>query len=217
MAKKSTTPKPVAVACRDFNGRTCINLSSIDGLTRYIPLNIETGLEVISTSTNEFDQVYKPMVDYPIEKACQLYLAYSQNIGASKDALEHLGRIINVNQQEFDMALSKYRTPSTIVEKPVKAGRRATDPVVKTPAKEASSKPVKPVKQEKLNSLPKSGEKKVSAAQRFQELIMQGKLTDDQIFDKVKAEFNLEEKKRGYVKWYRNHLKKQGQNPPEPK
>ena len=30
-------------------------------------------------------------------------------------------------------------------------------------------------------------------------------------------EFGLDEKKRGYVKWYRNHLKKQGQNPPEAK
>jgi len=51
----------------------------------------------------------------------------------------------------------------------------------------------------------------------FQDLIMAGKLTDDQIFEKVQAEFGLDEKKRGYVKWYRNHLKKQGANPPEAK
>ena len=57
----------------------------------------------------------------------------------------------------------------------------------------------------------------MSAAQMFQDLIMAGKLTDDQIFEKVQAEFGLDEKKRGYVKWYRNHLKKQGQNPPEAK
>jgi len=83
-----------------------------------------------------------------------------------------------------------------------KAGRRAIDPVVKT---KPAEKPAK------------TGEKKMSAAQMFQDLIMAGKLTDDQIFEKVQAEFGLDEKKRGYVKWYRNHLKKQGQNPPEAK
>jgi Golgi nucleoside diphosphatase len=82
----------------------------------------------------------------------------------------------------------------------VKAGRRAVDPVVKPAAKPA-----------------KAVEKKPSAAQMFQDLIMAGKLTDDQIFEKVQAEFGLDEKKRGYVKWYRNHLKKQGANPPEAK
>ena len=92
-----------------------------------------------------------------------------------------------------------------------KAGRRATDPEVKAPKAKVVKPAAKPTKSAK------PGEKKPSAAQMFQDLIMAGKLTDDQIFEKVQAEFGLDEKKRGYVKWYRNHLKKQGQNPPEPK
>jgi len=35
-------------------------------------------------------------------------------------------------------------------------------------------------------------------------------LTDDQIFEKVKAKFGIDESKRGYVQWNRNWLKKEG-------
>jgi hypothetical protein len=188
------------------------------GLVKFIPLDIVLGLEVHSTSADSFDQRFTPMEGYPVEKACQLFVNYSQTLGATKEAMDYLGQVINVSKQEFEMATTKKQT---VAEKPaaakavkpvakkaaakpteVKAGRRAIDPVVKT-------KPVeKPAK---------TGEKKMSAAQMFQDLIMAGKLTDDQIFEKVQAEFGLDEKKRGYVKWYRNHLKKQGQNPPEAK
>lgn len=50
----------------------------------------------------------------------------------------------------------------------------------------------------------------------FQELIMEGKLTDAKIFTEVQSVFNLGEDKRHYVKWYRSSLKKAGLNPPEP-
>jgi hypothetical protein len=53
-----------------------------------------------------------------------------------------------------------------------------------------------------------------SAASRFRELIMAGKQTDDAIFDTVAKEFNLDEKKRVYVSWYRKDLEKKGLNPP---
>lgn len=56
-----------------------------------------------------------------------------------------------------------------------------------------------------------------TAAALFQDLIMDGKLTDDQIFAKVKAKFGLDDKKRSYVAWYRNKLKKDGKKPPEAK
>lgn len=203
--------------CHDHQRRTCIQVERVNGHVKYIPLDVRLGLEVQTMGADVFDQRFTPMVNYPVEKACQLYLSYSQNIGASKEALEYLGQVINVSKQEFDMATAK-KTASSAEEKkaparrasngkagPTKAGRRATDPMVKpTKAKAAPAKA-------------KDGEKKVSAAQMFQDLIMAGKLTDDQIFEKVQAEFGLDEKKRGYVKWYRNHLKKQGKNPPEPK
>ena len=204
--------------CHDHNRRTCIQVERSAGLVKFIPLDIILGLEVHSTSADSFDQRFTPMEGYPVEKACQLFVNYSQTLGATKEAMDYLGQIINVSKQELEMATTKKQT---VAEKPaaakavkpvakkaaakpteVKAGRRAVDPVVKA---KPAEKPAKP------------GEKKMSAAQMFQDLIMAGKLTDDQIFEKVQAEFGLDEKKRGYVKWYRNHLKKQGQNPPEAK
>ena len=61
------------------------------------------------------------------------------------------------------------------------------------------------------------GAKKLSASSRFQELIMEGELTDDAIFAKVQAEFGLSDDKRSYVQWYRKHLTKEGKNPPPAK
>ena len=205
---------PAVMPCHDHNRRTCIQVERSAGLVKFIPLDIILGLEVHSTSADSFDQRFTPMEGYPAEKACQLFVNYSQTLGATKEAMEYLGQVINVSKQELEMATAKKQTTAEkpaaakaakpAAKKPaaktteVKAGRRAVDPVVK----------VKPAK---------AGEKKPSAAQMFQDLIMAGKLTDDQIFEKVQAEFGLDEKKRGYVKWYRNHLKKQGQNPPEAK
>lgn len=218
--KQSTTTKTESMItpCHDRQRRTCIQVDRINGHVKYIPLDVSLGLEVQTMGADVFDQRFTPMVNYPVEKACQLYLGYSQNIGASKEALGYLGQVISISKQEFDMATAK-KTATPAEEKtparrasngkstPAKAGRRASDPVV-APAKE--TKPTKA-------PAAKAGEKKVSAAQMFQDLIMAGKLTDDQIFEKVQAEFGLDEKKRGYVKWYRNHLKKNGKNPPEPK
>jgi hypothetical protein len=63
----------------------------------------------------------------------------------------------------------------------------------------------------------KSGEKRETAAALFCDLIMAGNLTDDKIFAKVKDKFGLDDKKRSYVAWYRNKLKKDGKKPPEAK
>ena len=175
----TTKAQPTVVPCHDFNRRTCIQVERVAGLVKFIPLDIIMGLEVHSTSADSFDQRFTPMKGYPVEKACQLFVNYSQTLGATKEAMDYLGQVVNVSKQELKMATEK---------KQVKA-----------------EKPAKTV------------EKKPSAAQMFQDLIMAGKLTDDQIFEKVQTEFGLDEKKRGYVKWYRNHLKKQGQNPPEAK
>lgn len=204
MAKQQMVP------CYDRQRRTCIEVARVAGHVKFIPLDVSEGLQVQTTSAESFDQRYEPMVNYPIEKAVQLFVNYSQTIGASKEALEYLGQIVNVSKQELEMATTKKQA---VAEKPAKkettpkAGRRATDPEVKAP----KAKATKPAPKAKDDG------KKMSAAQMFQDLIMAGKLTDDQIFEKVQAEFGLDEKKRGYVKWYRNHLKKQGKNPPEPK
>ncbi len=202
---------PAVLPCYDHQRRTCIQVERAAGLVKFIPLDITLGLEVHSTSADSFDQRFTPMEGYPVEKACQLFVNYSQTLGATKEAMEYLGQVINVSKQELEMATTKKQVAA---EKPAAkpAAKKAASAKVTKVAKPAVTKAAKPAAKPA-----KAGEKKPSAAQMFQDLIMAGKLTDDQIFEKVQAEFGLDEKKRGYVKWYRNHLKKSGANPPEAK
>ena len=197
------------IPCYDRQRRTCIQVERTGTHVKYIPLDVNEGLQVMTATANEFDQRYEPMVNYPAEKACQLFLNYSQTIGATKEALGYLGQIVNVSKQEADMATTK-KTAATEKAAATKTAAKKAAPAKPAPAKAAAKPAAKPAAK-------KDGEKKMSAAQMFQDLIMQGKLTDDQIFEKVQAQFGLDEKKRGYVKWYRNHLRKQGANPPEAK
>lgn len=81
--------------------------------------------------------------------------------------------------------------------------------------KKTKEAPVKGDAEKAKGSEPKV--KRESASAMFQELIMAGKMTDDEIFAAVQEKFGLPDKKRNYVPWYRNHLKKAGMNPPEPK
>lgn len=208
----SKKPTPGIIPCYDRQRRTCIQVERTGTYVKYIPLDVNEGLQVLTATANEFDQRYEPMVNYPAEKACQLFLNYSQTIGATKEALGYLGQIVNVSKQEADMATTK-KTAATEKAAATKTAAKKAAPVTKPAAKSAPAKTAKPA----AKPAAKTGEKKMSAAQMFQDLIMQGKLTDDQIFEKVQAQFGLDEKKRGYVKWYRNHLKKQGANPPEAK
>ena len=94
----------------------------------------------------------------------------------------------------------------------------------KTAAKAKTAKPAAKTAVAKTTKVTKApaakketGEKKPSAANMFKDLIMEGKLTDDQIFAKVQKEFGLDDNKRSYVKWYRNDLTKKGMNPPAAK
>jgi hypothetical protein len=212
MAAKKKSAAFAMSACHDRQRRTCIQVHRDADVVKYIPLDIVTGLEVHTTSVDSFDQRFTPMEGYPVEKACRLYLSYAQNIGASKEALDYLGQIINISKQESDMATKKKAvvaektTPTKKVAKP--APGRAMSATKAVPTKKVGAKAVKPAK---------TGEKKPSAAQMFQDLIMAGNMTDDQIFEEVQAEFGLDEKKRGYVKWYRNHLTKLGMKPPAAK
>lgn len=181
----------------DFNRRTCLLVESGEQC-KFIPLNSD-GLRIHELSNSEFGQTYTPMTKYPMEKAVQIYVDYAKTVGASKEVLKFLGQFVDVTQKEYDMATKK-AAATEAVEKPVKAETKA----------KATTTKAKPEPKAKAAT----GEKKPSAAQRFQELIMAGKLTDDKIFETVQKEFGLDDSKRSYVKWYRNHLTKQGKNPP---
>ena len=213
MVKRKQRSNGFAI-CRDHQGRTCLKVDGDQGIIKFVPLDIDEGLQVHQTSVDSFDQRFKEMPDYPIERGCQLYLNYSMNIGASDEVLDYVGQIINVTKEDREMATTKRTTKQaaatakkkTSVKKKVTAKKKA--PVKKAPAKKkVVAKKKAPVKAGAY----------ASAAQMFQGLIMEGKLTDDKIFAEVQEKFGLDDKKRSYVRWYRNNLKKKGENPPESK
>ncbi len=199
------------IPCMDRERRTCIAVDRSDDV-KYIPLDIESGLVVLSMPVEEFDSRYRPMLEYPIEKAAELYASYARTIGATEEAIGFLSSVVKLSQKEIDMAVAKKKDVAKAAEEKKASSKTAS----KKPApakKEVKEKPA--AKQPKSDNQTKAP--RDTAAQMFQDLIMAGKLTDDQIFAKVQEKFGLDDKKKGYVKWYRNHLKKMGKNPPEAK
>lgn len=53
-----------------------------------------------------------------------------------------------------------------------------------------------------------------NSSQMFEQLIMQGQLTDDEIFERVQKQYGLPDTSRRHVGWYRWRLKRDGYNPP---
>ena len=74
-----------------------------------------------------------------------------------------------------------------------------------------AAKPAAAAKEPKAPTASK--EPKATAAGLFRELILAGKLTDDQIFAQVQQAFGLPDSRRSYVDWYRKDLVKQGKLP----
>lgn len=213
-------PAQVIMPHCDRERRTCIQVERTALHVKFIPLDVSTGLEVHLTTISSFSQRFNPMKEYPVEKACRLFLSYSQTIGATKEALGYLGQVISISEQEIKMATRKKQVTTeksdaakVVAKAAAKKPLASTKPVAgkatagKTVAKPTTGK----------TAAVKDAPKRLSAAQMFQDLIMEGKLTDDAIFEEVKEAYGLDEKKRGYVKWYRNHLAKQGMNPPKAK
>lgn len=190
----------------DHQRRTCIAVQRTAEEVSFIRLSVELGLELEVKRTTEFDQEFKPMVDYPVERAARLYVSYAKLLGATEEALTKLSRFTTVTKEDTEMAKSK------------KASKAKSPGVKPTPkGKPRSKSGGKPASQKPKTEGSKKVERGPSAAGRFQELIREGKHTDDEIFDIVQKEFNLDDKKRSYVAWYRNFLKKRGEKVPEAK
>lgn len=202
MARKKTSSE--FAVCYDHQRRTCIKVAEDTALVTYIPLDVAEGLQTQQTSVESFNQRFKVMPDYPVERGCQLYLNYSLAIGASDEVLDYLGQVITISKGDYEMATVKRKAKAVAPKKKAVAKKKAVTKkkaaVKKTTAKKSTKKAA-------------TGEY-ASAAKMFQALIMGGKLTDDEIFAEVQNEFGLDDKKRGYVKWYRNNLIKKGENPP---
>ena len=185
--------------CADRERRTCLALSGNGSTVEFIPLSIENGFNIETMSRKTFDGLYQQMVDYPPSRCAALYAQYAMTAGASAEAMEALGRLTKLTQKEIEMATTK------------KASVAKAEKVTETAAK-----PEKAAKAPKV-AAEKPAVKKPSAAQMFKDLIMTGKFTDEQIFEKVQVEHGLDDKKFSYVAWYRKDLIKKGETVPEPK
>lgn len=209
MPKKTDKVDPPWLPCPavyvDQHRHTCIVVARQSGVVQSIPLNI-LGLEVVEIGEEAFDREWQPDNDYPVDRAAKLYAAYAADLGGSPEAMRELAKLTNLTQEVIAMATSK------------KAATDKAAPAKKTAAPAKTGKKAEaPAKATKAAATKDAGEKRYSAAQMFKDLIMEGKLTDDQIFAKVQKEFNLDDNKRSYVKWYRNDLNKKGLNPPAAK
>lgn len=243
MPKKAAPAAPAvprAAAAVDRNRRTCLVLDVEADPRPFIQLSVEDGLQVERLPVRQFNQRWTPLPDYPPERAARLYVGYSRTIGATQEALDALGLLTTVTQEDITMATAKkttaVRNEKDAHQASLKTGTSVKDlPAhAKAPAKKgAAAKPTAKPAVAKKAAAPAKGtatakpttkkpaapraEGKRSAADAFREHIRAGKLTDDAIFAAVQKEFGLDDKKRGYVSWYRNDLRKKGEKVPDAK
>lgn len=178
-------------------------------------------IHVVRSHTVEFDKWYTPDKDTPAQKAAEIYRERALRLGASPEAMEAIGKLCNVTKEQIEMATAKAAaaapkktTPAAVKAAPKAAPAKAEENVRPT-AVNGKKAPVA-VPRDKTKEAKPMEPPKEKASTLFMQLIMEGKLTDDQIFAKVQEKFGLDDKKRSYVGWYRNKLKKDGLNPPGP-
>ena len=163
----------------DWQRRTCIVVSRTDTLVKFITMDSSEGLTVNTITPVLFQDQYKTHIpNYPIKKACQIYLDFGKLVGATRESLQFLKQVMPLTIEQENKIMSSKKTAAA-------AATATKDGSTKAPAV-----------------------KKENASQMFQDLIMEGKLDDDAIFAKVKVKFGLDDNKRWYVAWYRNNLKR---------
>lgn len=211
--------------CADHQRHTCIEISRGSNLVKFIPLSIE-GFALCEMADDEFDSIYKPLQDYPADKAAKLYSEYAAQLGGTKEAMLALATLVPLTPKEIEMATAK-KTASAETKTAKAADTKANSKSKAVPAKEVKAKPaakaapVKVVPAKAAKSAAKaapapkakkadSGDKAQSAADMFRTLIVEGKLSDDEIFAKVQKAHNLDDNKRRYVSFYRFDAKRKG-------
>ena len=215
--KKPLQDLTSALVYADFGRHTCLEVERKDGRVSFIPFDADEGLQIIKMDEKSFDTKYKVMLDYPIERAAKLYLQYATNLGATRDALTYLGKHTQISQGEIAMATARKNAAETKKEATKKPAAEKPEKKATPVKKEAPEKKVATEGQAKVTEFKVAKGKPYSAAQMFKDLILEGKLTDDQIFKKVQDKFGLDDNKSGYVKWYRSNLKKSGIKVPDVK
>jgi hypothetical protein len=178
------------------------------------------GLSVMGE--NWWDVHVFPLKEDPKAYA-EVLKAYALHCGADPDAARVLRRFTQVTDEEFIRMTTKTmadRKKAVVSTAGIKKGTaktaeaKAPKRAAQTPEEKEAKKAANLAKLRELNEAKKAKraaegpkERKPSAASRFKELIMDGKLTDDKIFETVQKEFGLDDSKRSYVAWYRNNLR----------
>jgi hypothetical protein len=208
------TPENSYFVYHDHNSHACLEIERKDGIVTYLAIT-EDGVVVRRAAMEPFEHNYnKLLIDQSPRKACEAFLEYSQYIRISNEALDFIGRIIpNLNKEKYKMPKSQDEIRKDN-ERMARAQGLHPTPAAKG-GKSTGKSSTKTTKTTKPAAAKKSDKPRESASQLFKDLIMEGKLTDDQIFTKVQGKYGLDAKKRGYVAWYRNFLKKAGKNPPD--
>ena len=190
---KAAASKKVAAAVtgpavhHDHERRTCIELRRDEDFVTFIPMSIE-GMVVQRESLKNFDSRYSALPQYPVERAAKLYAEYAADLGGSPEAMKELAQLTNLSAKEIEMATAKNATKATEA-KTKAAAKPATKTTTAKPAAKGKDVPVTkgakaPAAKPAAKEAKATGEKR-SAAQAFKDLIMEGKLTDDKIFEKV--------------------------------
>lgn len=217
--KKAAAPWSGLLPYSDHQQRSCLLVARAGGLCKYIPMAIE-GFDVLEMPEKEFDDWYKPMVDYPADRAAQLYLSYMRTTGASKEALDALGTTITVSKEDYTMATTKKAAnAATAATKtaapkaarkshqeeaaatPAKAGRRATDPIVAPKAGKTTAKPAK--------AAATNGKTAGGIGAFCKELIIKGK-SNEEVLAAVHKQFPGAGTTPASVSSYRSRLKSDG-------
>lgn len=173
--------------------KTCIGLARLGEHVRILILKTDQGLVLQDLPVVQFETDWRLESKSTVSHAVKIYAEYIRYLGASDEALTVLKQFTPLTQQEVLVAKQK-------------ANERAHPVVLASSAKgKAMAKAA-----EKKKTQPK----KETTKSVFVQLIMEGKLTDEQIFAKAQEKCGLPDTARSYVAWYRNDLQKKGANPP---
>ncbi len=225
----------------DWQGRTCAVVEDVNGILAFLCMD-ESGLRVKRMAASSFEQHYKRRLAYTVSRWCDATLEFAKYSGASDEAITIMERftiISKLTKEKLQMSKSteQKKDESTCVAcegkgkntkgedcKPCKGTGKRKDAAEKKPAekkpaekKPAEKKPAaaKTTKAAKKTESKEPKAKRETAASMFKELIMAGKLTDEQIFMKVQQKYGLKDDKKWYTSWYRHDLKRKGMNPPD--
>lgn len=237
-------PRSVIGLFTNLAYQTVLAIELVGQTVKCLRISMAIGLCLEYIPTKIFDKEFRPRDIEPIEKSARAYVQLMQYLGASDEALECLQSIIPLTPQEVHMAKARAVERQALAEerqvkvKELKAKREAaistTTTTAATVPSTASSSSAPLTKQSTKKSTQKKStqktakkdtaavhkaldDKKPSMSKRIRQLIMEGKLTDTQIFDIVKKEHGVDDDHRWYVTWNRGWLRRAGMNPPEAK